>query len=54
MVATLKQMTDFNLYEFQVNYGEAFGFGKAYFVGGEHMDELIERTERKSWASRGK
>ena len=45
MVATLKKMTDFNLYEFKVNYGEAtFGFGKAYFVGGENMDELVART----------
>lgn len=45
MVATLKKMTDFNLYEFKVTYGEAtFGFGKAYFVGGENMDELVERT----------
>lgn len=45
MVATLKKMTDFNLYEFKVNYGEAtFGFGKAYFIGGENMDELVERT----------
>lgn len=45
MVATLKQMTDFNLYEFKVTYGEAtFGFGKAYFVGGDNMDELVERT----------
>ena len=46
MVGTLKKMTDFNLYEFKVTYGEAtFGFGKAYFVGGEHMDELIPRGE---------
>ena len=45
MVGTLKKMLDFNLYEFQVTYGEAtFGFGKAYFVGGENMDELIART----------
>ncbi|MDD2384055.1 MAG: pyridoxamine 5'-phosphate oxidase family protein [Sulfurospirillaceae bacterium] len=45
MVATLQKMTDFNLYEFKVNYGEAtFGFGKAYFIGGENMDELVERT----------
>ncbi len=44
MVATLKKMTDFNLYEFKVTYGEAtFGFGKAYFVGGKNMDELVER-----------
>lgn len=46
MVATLKKMTDFNLYEFKTTYGEAtFGFGKAYFVGGEHMNELIARGE---------
>lgn len=46
MVATLKKMTDFNLYEFKVTYGEAtFGFGKAYFIGGENMDELIPRGE---------
>jgi len=45
MVNTLKKMLDFNLYEFKVTYGETtFGFGKAYFVGGEHMDELVERT----------
>lgn len=45
MVATLKQMVDFNLYEFKVTYGEAtFGFGKAYCVGGKNMDELVERT----------
>ena len=46
MVETLKKMTDFNLYEFKVNYGEAtFGFGQAYFVGGENMDELVARGE---------
>lgn len=46
MVATLQKMLDFNLYEFQTIYGEAtFGFGKAYFVGGEHMDTLILRGE---------
>ena len=46
MVETLKKMTDFNLYEFKTVYGEAtFGFGKAYFVGGEHMDTLIARGE---------
>lgn len=45
MVANLKRMSDFNLYEFRVTYGEAtFGFGKAYFIGGEHMDELVART----------
>lgn len=46
MVETLKKMTDFNLYELKVNYGEAtFGFGQAYFVGGENMDELVARGE---------
>lgn len=46
MVSTLKKMLDFNLYEFKVTYGEAtFGFGKAYFVGGENMDTLIPRGE---------
>ncbi|NCD11474.1 MAG: heme iron utilization protein [Epsilonproteobacteria bacterium] len=45
MVSTLKKMLDFNLYEFKVTYGEAtFGFGKAYFIGGKNMDELVERT----------
>ena len=46
MVGMLKKMLDFNLYEFQTIHGEAtFGFGKAYFVGGEHMDELIARGD---------
>ena len=46
MVANLKRMSDFNLYEFNVTYGEAtFGFGKAYFIGGENMDELVARGE---------
>lgn len=45
MVETLKNMTDFNLYEFKTTYGEAtFGFGKAYFIGGENMNELVART----------
>ena len=45
MVETLKKMLDFNLYEFETTYGEAtFGFGKAYFVGGKYMDELVART----------
>ena len=45
MVTTLKQMSDFNLYEFKVGYGEAtFGFGKAYFIGGENMDKLVARV----------
>ena len=46
MIATLKKMTDFNLFEFKVTYGEAtFGFGKAYLVGGKNMDELVTRGE---------
>jgi len=44
-VAMLKQMQDFNLFEFEVKYGEAtFGFGEAYLVGGEDMNELLPRT----------
>ncbi len=44
MVATLKGMLDFNLFELHVKAGEAtFGFGEAYFIGGEHMNELIPR-----------
>lgn len=45
MVEKLKKMTDFNLFEFKVHYGEAtFGFGKAYLIGGENMDELVPRN----------
>ena len=44
MVATLKGMLDFHLFELHVNGGEAtFGFGEAYFIGGEDMNELIPR-----------
>lgn len=44
MVETLKKMADFNLYELHVNSGEAtFGFGEAYFIGGDKMNELIPR-----------
>lgn len=45
MVEMLKKMTDFNLFEFKVTYGEAtFGFGKAYLIGGEQMNELVSRN----------
>jgi len=45
MVETLKKLTDFNLFEFKVTYGEAtFGFGKAYLIGGEQMNELVSRN----------
>jgi putative heme iron utilization protein len=44
MVTTLKNMLDFNLFELHVSGGEAtFGFGEAYFIGGENMNELIPR-----------
>lgn len=44
-VVMLKEMQDFNLFEFAVKYGEAtFGFGEAYLVGGEDMNELLPRT----------
>lgn len=44
MVSMLKGMTDFNLFELEVQSGEAtFGFGEAYHIGGENMNELVER-----------
>jgi len=44
MVAMLKKMTDFTLFELEVNAGEAtFGFGDAYFIGGANMNELVPR-----------
>ena len=45
MVNMLMGMQDFNLYELSTDYGEAtFGFGEAYNIGGEHMEELVART----------
>ena len=45
MVEMLMGMQDFNLYELSTDYGEAtFGFGEAYNIGGEHMEELVART----------
>lgn len=45
MVQMLKKMLDFNLFEFKVNSGEAtFGFGEAYSIGGEDMNELRPRA----------
>ena len=45
MVIMLMGMQDFNLYEFSTDYGEAtFGFGEAYNIGGEFMEELVKRT----------
>lgn len=44
MVQTLRNMSDFHLFEFTPFYGEAvFGFGKAYNLGGESFDEFIQR-----------
>ena len=46
MVETLKNMIDFNLYELHVKAGEAtFGFGKAYIIGGDKMNELLLRQD---------
>lgn len=45
MVQMLKKMLDFNLVEFKVISGEAtFGFGEAYIIGGENMNELKPRS----------
>lgn len=41
----LMGMKDFNLYALTPIYGEAtFGFGEAYNIGGEKMNQLVERT----------
>lgn len=48
MIIMLMGMKDFNLYALRPMYGEAtFGFGEAYRVGGEKMNELITRSEEK-------
>lgn len=45
MVNMLMGMKDFNLYALKPIYGEAtFGFGEAYNIGGEKMNELVART----------
>ena len=45
MVTMLIGMKDFNLYALTPIYGEAtFGFGEAYHIGGEKMNELVART----------
>jgi len=45
MVEMLMGMNDFNLYELTTEYGEAtFGFGEAYNIGGEFMEEFVPRT----------
>ena len=41
----LMGMNDFNLYALTPIYGEAtFGFGEAYNIGGEKMNQLVART----------
>ena len=41
----LMNMGDFNLYALTTVYGEAtFGFGEAYNIGGEKMNQLVSRT----------
>lgn len=41
----LMGMSDFNLYALTPIYGEAtFGFGEAYNIGGEKMNQLVPRT----------
>eukprot|EP01029_Cantina_marsupialis_P025812 TRINITY_DN68469_c0_g1_i1.p1 TRINITY_DN68469_c0_g1~~TRINITY_DN68469_c0_g1_i1.p1 ORF type:complete len:160 (-),score=27.58 TRINITY_DN68469_c0_g1_i1:403-882(-) len=48
-MSMLKKMKDFSFFEFIPFYGEAvFGFGKAYNVGGENFEELIERENQKA------
>ncbi len=44
-ITMLMGMKDFNLYALKPIYGEAtFGFGEAYHIGGEKMNELVTRT----------
>lgn len=41
----LMGMQDFNLYALTPIYGEAtFGFGEAYHIGGEKMNQLVPRS----------
>lgn len=44
MISMLMGMQDFNLYELSTDYGEGtFGFGEAYNIGGEYMEDLVPR-----------
>jgi putative heme iron utilization protein len=44
MIGMLEGMQDFNLFEFSPFSGEAvFGFAKAYDIGGDFMENLLER-----------
>ena len=45
LVSMLMGMKDFNLYALKPVYGEAtFGFGEAYNIGGEKMNQLVARS----------
>ncbi|UPT77833.1 pyridoxamine 5'-phosphate oxidase family protein [Sulfurovum sp. XGS-02] len=45
LVTMLMGLKDFNLYALKPLYGEAtFGFGEAYHIGGEKMNELVTRS----------
>lgn len=44
-LSMLMGMADFNLYALTPIYGEAtFGFGEAYNIGGDKMNQLVPRT----------
>lgn len=48
LVSMLMGMKDFNLYALTPIYGEAtFGFGEAYNIGGENMNQLEARSGDK-------
>lgn len=48
MITMLMGLKDFNLYALRPIYGEAtFGFGEAYQIGGENMNELVIRRGDK-------
>ena len=48
LVTMLMGMKDFNLYALRPVYGEAtFGFGEAYHIGGEKMNQLVPRNADK-------
>lgn len=45
LVSMLMGMKDFNLYALTPVYGEAtFGFGEAYNIGGDKMNQLVARS----------
>ena len=49
MIDILYKMGDFYLFEFTPFYGEVvFGFGKAYNLGGENFNEIIQRDVTNS------